>query len=63
MANASGSPPFFRTAPMSSYCHNAESRRMPFDERLARGEIEKENLRRTAQVLDAKVRQRELRSL
>jgi hypothetical protein len=36
---------------------------MPFDERLARGEIEKENLRRTAQVLDAKVRQRELRSL
>src|SRR5215468_9648978 len=42
MANASGSPPFFRTAPMSCYCHNAESRRMPFDERLARGDIDKE---------------------
>ena len=24
MANASASPPFFRAAPMSSYCHNAE---------------------------------------
>ena len=30
MANTSGPPPFFRAAPMSSYCHNAESRRIAF---------------------------------
>jgi hypothetical protein len=39
MANASASPPFFRAAPMSSYCHNAEWGTITPMKRFARGEI------------------------